>query len=847
MQKNKLLVLLVVWFALVFVGVSLAQEGDPLPPPPPPDSFFDVFVDIELPEDWSGALYGEDSPVHVRPFSPAEWDDYMEQWMNPDFVEGDPYPMNKFMPAELYVWDGPVPDLPEAGPGLVMAWGNEDLPDGSFSSAWKMSWGEDPDLTNCTIQITVVPPPHINAVSFGMRDVNGNIRAWYWNVGPAPAPIPWNVPTTVTINTAVVGVGATNPMASSYTSNPGFDITQVLDFIVDENAVWQQPSQSVPPPGQVIQKPWNLWENLIVKPNSGNRLNVGINIDIHQDLNNPQSAGFDPALDPDDFHVEGRVESGLPLGAPGGGGWSDPPVLVDHFDGLLPYVFPNFSYSITPDYGDPGENWYIFRADWSGMPIPWCNKIHLGVKFDVVCHNVIIDLVGWWTLGGNPYPAGGADQGQIPIPGFNVQDNILPEVMPERPRQSMRLSYEGPLPPRITKLDVAVMDAETAKQILGERPLQELYEEGAQIRLPYVEIMRGDMPISDNNPLDFHIDSFFDVFFDIELPAEIHPPMTMTINPGDILVARQEVEYPNSEGTMESHWMWEIHEAHSLESELGDAPDSTNSFNNAPMTAYPWGTPANFPTVFRLGSPPFGPIHWFPHQVAFLGRNVTVEQEADLPPDQDPTTNLIPLRNLADLDKADDGLVNFPLKLPNCLPTSFKYQVNLVNPIQGQPLYFNAWLDMDHDGDWTDPVTGPAQCPQGPAPEWIVQDQDVSMFLTGVSGSWPAPGLYTVKTPPFLANLSNSIAGAIVDPYKTPVWLRISLTETPWQGSSVTGGPPYDGGSGPANGYKFGETEDYIFVPWKACCYDCPDFNADGVINLIDFAHFVSLWLKNCN
>ena len=257
------------------------------------------------------------------------------------------------------------------------------------------------------------------------------------------------------------------------------------------------------------------------------------------------------------------------------------------------------------------------------------------------------------------------------------------------------------------------------------------------------------------------------------------------------------------------------------------------------MTAYPWGVPAKYPTVFRLGSPPHGPIHWFPHQVAYLGRNVTVEHEADLPPDQDPTTNIIPPRDLADLDKADDGLVTMPLKLPNCLPTSFKYQVNLVNPMAGQTMYFNAWLDMNRDGDWNDV----AQCPQGAAPEWIVQDQDVMNALGGV---W-APGLYTVKTPQFLVNLSNSVAVAVIDPYKSPVWLRISLTETPWQGSSVTGGPPYAGGSGPPMGYQFGETEDYYFIPWKACCFDCPDFNADGIINLIDFAHFVSLWLKNCN
>ncbi|MCP4708206.1 MAG: hypothetical protein GY869_06250, partial [Planctomycetes bacterium] len=792
MQKNKLLFLLVVLFALVFSGVSMAQEPGPLPPPPPPDSFFDVFFEIETPEDWSDSLFGDGSPVQVQPFSPVEWRDYTEQWWNPDWVMGDPYPQNKFFMPELYVYEGGEPEFPDAG--LIMTWGEGDLPPDSYSSAWKLCYDQDPDLSNTTITITVVPPQfdpasgtQINVVSFGMRDANNNVRAWYWNVGGAS--MPWNVPTTITINTAVVGVGATNPMATSFLNNPSFDITQVLAFIVDENAVWQPQTVPPPPPGQTISRPWNLWNNLSVKPNPGNRLNVGININVHQDNNKPPIGGTaDPALDPDDFHVEGRIESGLPLGAPGGGNWSDPPVLVDHADG----PFPDFGYSITPDYSDPGENWYIFQADWKGAPVPYCTTLDLGLKFDVVCHNIIIDLVGWWTLGGQPYP--NANQGKVQIPGFDVQDNIVPDDgIGNRVEQFMTLSYKPELnpdiaPPRLTQLGVAVLDAKAAKALLGDRPLQQLNEEGAAGQLLFTEVIRNDLPVSEGNPMDFAVDSFFDIYFDIEIPHENHTALATPINATDVLIIRQEVEYPNSDGVMEKHWQFEIHEAHSQEADLGDAPDSTNS-HNVPMTAYPWGVQANYPTVYRVGSPAHGPIHWFPHQMAYLGQNVTVEQEADLPPDQDPTTNIIPLRNLADLDKADDGLVTFPLKLPNCLPTTFKYQVNLVNPMAGQPMYFNAWLDMDRDGDWNDVMA----CPQGPAPEWIVQNQDVMNALGGV---W-APGLYTVQTPQFLVNLSNTVAGTVIDPQKSPVWLRITLSETPWQGS---GAPTFVGGSGPPMG-----------------------------------------------
>ncbi len=58
--------------------------------------------------------------------------------------------------------------------------------------------------------------------------------------------------------------------------------------------------------------------------------------------------------------------------------------------------------------------------------------------------------------------------------------------------------------------------------------------------------------------------------------------------------------------------------------DLGDAPDSTNHFNNAPMTAYP-AVPARYPTVYRntpAGATP-GPMHWDPTKQAWLGTRVS--------------------------------------------------------------------------------------------------------------------------------------------------------------------------------------------------------------------------------
>jgi hypothetical protein len=227
--------------------------------------------------------------------------------------------------------------------------------------------------------------------------------------------------------------------------------------------------------------------------------------------------------------------------------------------------------------------------------------------------------------------------------------------------------------------------------------------------------------------------------------------------------------------------------------DLGDAPDSTNSSGFA-MTAYPPGGPpgvqANYPTVFAAGSPPYGPIHWQPTAVAFLGNAVTLENEADIGPDQDPVNNIIPPTDNPDKDGADDGLL-LPLVFPHCYPAQFNYIVTVTGPMAA-PLYVNAWCDWNRDGDWDDIMP----CPHGPADEWAVQNQ----MLT-----FAGPGIYTFTTPPFLP---WHPVGAPGD--RLPLWLRITLSEQPWQpGAGIVGW----GGSGPAAGYQFGETEDYYVAP----------------------------------
>jgi uncharacterized repeat protein (TIGR01451 family) len=241
--------------------------------------------------------------------------------------------------------------------------------------------------------------------------------------------------------------------------------------------------------------------------------------------------------------------------------------------------------------------------------------------------------------------------------------------------------------------------------------------------------------------------------------------------------------------------------------DLGDAPDSTNNHGNALMTAYPTVT-AKFPTVFN-SSPP-GPKHLQPKGLAWLGPDVSCENEADQPPDCDgvTNTNIDPPSDAKDRDKFDDGVV-LPIAIPMvCGQTQFQYTVtsSSANPISpSNPMYLNVWFDFNRDGDWDDPIQ---KCPLGPSTtgsftEWAVQNELVT-----------APGTFT--TPVFGA--ANPTKGQ-------DMWMRITLTDQPIA--------PANGAdaSGPASGYKYGETEDYLLKLQytELCGIKFNDLNGNGV------------------
>jgi hypothetical protein len=236
--------------------------------------------------------------------------------------------------------------------------------------------------------------------------------------------------------------------------------------------------------------------------------------------------------------------------------------------------------------------------------------------------------------------------------------------------------------------------------------------------------------------------------------------------------------------------------------DLGDAPDSTNNFG-INMTAYPKGGPsgvkAHYPTVYNDGSTsgPFGPIHSSALAVAHLGKNVSIEDEADMGADQDGINNIKPQTNSPDNDKDDDG-VTLPLNMPQCDWTTFDYTVNVIKP--GKNLWINVWCDWNRDGDWDDDTnTNPElACSKGIVSEWAVKNQ----YLINL----PA-GLKKMTTPAFLSWHPENPSGEI--------WMRITLSEIPWTGGSAPGSRG-NGGSGPKNGYGTGETEDYYFLPGES-------------------------------
>lgn len=262
--------------------------------------------------------------------------------------------------------------------------------------------------------------------------------------------------------------------------------------------------------------------------------------------------------------------------------------------------------------------------------------------------------------------------------------------------------------------------------------------------------------------------------------------------------------------------------------DLGDAPDSDETL----MTAYGShdqdGVAGHFPTVFvDAAGRSAGPLHLEPHAIAHLGETVTLEEEADSGADEDPTNNIDPADDQSDQDRGDDGVI-FPIAMPHCGWAHVDYIVNVVTP--GTDLWVNIWFDFNRDGDWDDNSDSDPEmsCDEQHISEWAVQNQ--LLFDLPV-------GLNQLNTPAFVA----------WHPAKGPeeIWMRITLSERPWKGGQNPG-VMGNGGSGPAEGYDFGETEDYKFVPEQAQCTLCQDLNGDGILDFDDLIELMYNWIDCC-
>jgi hypothetical protein len=230
--------------------------------------------------------------------------------------------------------------------------------------------------------------------------------------------------------------------------------------------------------------------------------------------------------------------------------------------------------------------------------------------------------------------------------------------------------------------------------------------------------------------------------------------------------------------------------------DLGDAPDSTNHFGLG-MTAYP-GIKGFFPTVFDPSTGlPQGPVHLSPKKDAWLGNNITAEFDADLLPDADGITNIAPSADSPNRDRADDGVFSLSptMSLPQCGTTQFRYIVTGAPAIPAHRAFVNVWYDFNRDGDWNDKFV--CQTPTGvfTITEWAVQNQVVNVV----------PGSAVWSTPLFRSFHNSTIP---------MLWMRITLSDTkpPLAASGLADG------SGPPNGYRTGETEDYILK----LCTTCP-------------------------
>ena len=246
--------------------------------------------------------------------------------------------------------------------------------------------------------------------------------------------------------------------------------------------------------------------------------------------------------------------------------------------------------------------------------------------------------------------------------------------------------------------------------------------------------------------------------------------------------------------------------------DLGDAPDSVNNHPGVAVNlAYP-GVPGNFPTVWDGATliAGAGPKHTN-SKIAFLGQDISGENDADLAPDADGTLNILNggVDN-SNNDAFDDGWLNPGARFSNCTSVILKVRISRGGGNPVTPMFLNTWFDGNRDGDWSDqgtcvvlppidvPIDPPLRLATIKSYEWVVQNQPINMLAIPPGGHLDL--LIHTKL------VLNATEGQ-------PHWLRFTLSGqhaiTPTL--SIAGTDPLPDGRGvnPPAMFLFGETEDY--------------------------------------
>jgi hypothetical protein len=222
-------------------------------------------------EDWAGAI----ESGTIRGMTEGEWEELAPVL--------DPNRETTFCLPDLYYFSGSIAPCSPEESSMVMAWGTREQADnGPITSSWIYSYPADPDLSNSSLVVTVLPPKGITQVSLTVTDDDGNWAKWSWDVvdppatnaplGTAKGPIfreVWNL-IVLDMSDIIMGKWAAFPTATSLLKTSKLPNAKIVDTLTFSE-IYKGSSMSdepIEPPGQgSVKIAWNSWKDLFVTEN----------------------------------------------------------------------------------------------------------------------------------------------------------------------------------------------------------------------------------------------------------------------------------------------------------------------------------------------------------------------------------------------------------------------------------------------------------------------------------------------------------------------------------------------------------------------------------------------------